>query len=229
VSPLDQIEVLRERVEAFRRLAAEHAVPVVVGDPMPLPRNPAIPAGLYDVFDVVGTVDTGDLRFAPPPEVRTVRAWRDRVVDSECPLGDPPAIGEGYVVLGEAEGENIAIGGLSLDLTDGSVYYIDGDSYRFYCIDGADLDEIEVEEFAPDLPTFFTRYVFGPGYPHLASTVCNLRPYRTRKHRYVAPWMRLLVAAGLSDPPSRERPRPFPGADPDHRPRTRLKPRHATS
>jgi hypothetical protein len=226
---LDVTEVLRERVGTFRRLAAEHAVPVVVGDPMPLPRNPALPAGLYDVFDLVGHIDTGDLRFGPPAEVRTVEAWRDRDVDEECPLGDPPSIGEGYVVLGDAPDDNIAIGDLSLDVTDGSVYYIDGDSYRFYCIDGAGLDEIEVDEFAPDLPTFFTRYVFGPGYPQLAATVCNRRPFQTRKHRYVAPWMRLLVAAGLIDPPSRDRPRPLPFAAAGDLRRTRLMPRRNAS
>ncbi|MDG6109838.1 hypothetical protein Daura_17615 [Dactylosporangium aurantiacum] len=218
---MSAVELLRERAGTFRRLAAEYAIPVVIGDPVPLPRNPALPVGLYDVFDVVGTVDTGDLRFAPPEEVRTLEAWRDRVVDEECPLGDPPAVGEGYVVSGDA---TIAVGDVSLDVTDGSVYCIDGDSYRFYCIDGAGLDEIEVDEFAPDLPTFFTRYVFGPGYPHLAATVCGLRPYRTRKHRYVAPWMRLLVAAGVIDPPGRERPQRFGDAT-DEFARIRLKPR----
>ncbi|GAA3241124.1 hypothetical protein ACFO1B_08180 [Dactylosporangium siamense] len=220
---MNATEVLRERVETFRRLAAEHAIPVVIGDPLPLPRNPALPSGLYDVFDVLGHVDTGDLRFGPPAEVHTLEAWQDRDVDEECPLGDPPSIGEGYVVLGDAEDDDIGIGDLSLDVADGSVYFIDGDSYRFYRIDGADLDEIEVDEFAPDLPTFFTRYVFGPDYPRLASSVCNLRVYQTHKHRYVAPWMRLLVAAGLIDPPSRERPRPFTAAG--GLLRTRLKPR----
>ncbi|MEU0559548.1 hypothetical protein [Dactylosporangium sp. NPDC006015] len=202
---MDVIEVLRERVGTFRRLAVEHGIPVVIGAPEPLPRNPGLPGGLYDVFDLVGSVDTGDLRFAPPAEVRTVEAWWDRVVDEECPLGGPPAIGEGYVVTGDTEDDVIVIGDLSLDVADGSVYYIDGDSYRFYCIDGAGLEEIEVDEFAPDLPTFFTRYVFGPGYPRLAATVCNLRAYQTRKHRYVAPWMtNSREAHPLIPPPGRE-------------------------
>ncbi|MEV0567121.1 hypothetical protein [Dactylosporangium sp. NPDC050588] len=134
-------------------------------------------------------------------------------------------------MTGDTEDDVIAIGDLSLDVADGSVYYIDGDSYRFYCIDGAGLDEIEVDEFAPDLPTFFTRYVFGPDYPRLAATVCNLRAYQTRKHRYVAPWMRLLAAASLIEPPSRERPRPAPSGagDPGDLFRTRLKPRRGAA
>ncbi|GAA1564636.1 hypothetical protein GCM10009827_102800 [Dactylosporangium maewongense] len=94
-SAVDVNEVLRERVETCRRLAVEQGVPVVVGDPVPLPRNAGLPVGLYDVFDLVGSVDTGDLRFAPPSEVRTDEAWRDRVVDEECPLGDPPATRSG--------------------------------------------------------------------------------------------------------------------------------------
>ncbi|MGI5176330.1 hypothetical protein ACQEVZ_08385 [Dactylosporangium sp. CA-152071] len=127
---MDVIEVLRERVGTFRRLAVEHGIPVVIGAPVPLPRNPGLPGGLYDVFDMVGSVDTGDLRFAPPAEVRTVEAWRDRVVDEECPLG---------------------------------------------------------------------------GYPRLAATVCNLRAYQTRKHRYVAPWMtNSREAHPLIPPPGRE-------------------------
>lgn len=67
------IEVLRERVGTFRRLAVEHGLPVVIGEPEPLPRNPELPVGLYDVFDLVGSVDTGDLRFAPPAEVAPSR------------------------------------------------------------------------------------------------------------------------------------------------------------
>ncbi|MFI5911813.1 hypothetical protein [Dactylosporangium sp. NPDC051541] len=222
---------LEERIETFRLFAAEQAIPVVIGEPMPLPRNPALPSGLYEVFDLVGHVDTGDLRFQPPSEVYTLEAWRDREVDEECPLGGPPAIGEGYVVIGDTEADNIAIGDLRLDVTDGSVYYIDGDSYRFYQIDGWEIDDIEVDEFAPDVPSFFEHYVFGPGYPRLAAIVCNSRPYSTHKHRYTSPWMRLLVAAGLLDPPSRDRrPRPpeLHTGDPGGTLRVARKPRQNT-
>ncbi|GAA3289080.1 hypothetical protein Dvina_36815 [Dactylosporangium vinaceum] len=225
------MDELRERVETFRRLAAEHVIPVVIGDPDPLPRNPELPPGLYDVFDIVGHVDTGDLRFAPPAEARSPAAWRDREIDEDSPLGDMPSIGEGYVLTGDRPEDNIAIGDLTVDVTDGSVYYIDGDSYRFYCIDGYGLDEIEVDEFAPDVPSFFTHYVFGPGYPRLAAIVCNVRPYQTHKRRYIAPWMRLLAAAGLIDPPSRERSSPrldLPDPDPAATLRAALKPRRNT-
>ncbi|GAA3452607.1 hypothetical protein [Dactylosporangium matsuzakiense] len=128
------MDELRERVETFRRLAAEHAIPVVIGDPDPLPRNPELPPGLYDVFDIVGHIDTGDLRFAPSAEARSPEAWRDREIDED-------------------------------------------------------------------------------------------------KRRYVAPWMRLLAAAGLIDPPSRERPNPrldLPDPDPAATFRAALKPRRNT-
>lgn len=216
------IELLRERVELLRRVAAEQAIPVVIGEPVPVPRDPALPAALHDVFDIVGTVDTGDLRFAPP-----VAGPVDEQDAQECPLGLPPAIGEGYVVTGETADDVIAIGNISLDPFDGSVYYIDADSYWFYRIDGYAIEEIEVNEFAPDIVAFFTEYVFGPGYPVLADVVCNCRPYQTRKHRYAAPWMRLLVEAGLLDPPSRERPRQWPPPTPELF-RVALKPRRNT-
>jgi hypothetical protein len=197
------LEVLRERLEMFRRLEAEHRFGVVIGDPVPLPRNPDLPAGLYDAFSLVGRVETGNFRFEPPPEVHTFDAWRDRRLGENCPPGSPPAIGHEIARFGD--GDVVTGGEISLDVTDGSVYFIDGDSYAYYLTDGLGEEEIDVEELAPDLPTFFARYVFGPEYPDLVDLVCVYPAHRTRKRRYVDPWMRLLVAAGLVVPPADRR------------------------
>ncbi|MEN3614798.1 hypothetical protein AAH979_35345 [Plantactinospora sp. ZYX-F-223] len=194
------LEVLQERIATFRRLEAEHRFGVVIDARVPLPRIPELPAGLYDVFDLVGRVETGVFRFEPPPVVRTVETWSARP-PTDAGIWVEHALPIGREVVWMDDDNPVTGGQVDIDVVDGSVFHLDGDDFADYCHRGGE-GRLDCTKLAPDLPTFFARYVFGPEYPDLVGLICRFPAYRTRRRRYADPWMRLLVAAGLVAPPA---------------------------
>lgn len=186
-------------------MEAEHGFGVFIEEQTEtLEPVPDLPGGVVEVFGIFRRLGGNCFRFVQPPEIGSVSAFADRDLDSVPDLlGHPLVIG---CAVGAMHPEMVADADIGppiyLDIQDGSVYHLDTDEYVYY-VKGAWEGEIEVEEMAPDIVTFFNDYVLGAGYRSLAQAVPGLGPadHRVRKGRhkgqYTDLWRRLLVAAGL--------------------------------
>lgn len=136
--------------------------------------------------------------FEQPEEIASRSAWLDRQTIPHCPLGNPLVIGDDrHDVPADLRKEGLGGAPIRMDLEDGSVYYCDPDDYVFL-YEHPD-EEIEVEELAPDIVTFFNTSVLGEGYPELVKAVIGEYAVtrRDRKGRHRDSWTRLLTESGL--------------------------------
>jgi hypothetical protein len=199
-APLGEVSAKRE---LLKRLEAEHSFGVIIEEPVPLEPIPELPFGVIEVFSLFRRVGGTYFHFFQPDEISSADAWSNRAVDPESPLASSLLIGiERYSIPDVARDDIDGADVVYVDIEDGSVFYLDPDDY-------ADIyknpDEgIEVEEFAPDIVTFFNEYVFGAKYPVLVDTILGpgVRERRERKGKYrgqyADSWLRLLVAADLA-------------------------------
>lgn len=182
------------KLESLRSVEAEHGFGTLVTEPKNRLRPiDGLPAGATAVYNLFGMLEGGEFRFEAPPEIAGPEAWADRGLDEHCPLGDPLFLG--FEIHGAPDG--ITGAPIRMDLTDGSVYFIDPDDYIFlYKHPG---EEIMIEDIAPDVATFFDDFVLGPNYPDLVTEVLGsgVRDATDRKGRPADSWRRLLEAAGL--------------------------------
>jgi hypothetical protein len=186
-----------EKVELVRRVEAEHGFGAVIGEPRELESISGVPEGVTEVFSLFQELRGDAFVFRRPAEIESPDAWAARDVNPHCPLGSPLVIGS---ELGGPD--KIEASPVNLDLDDGSVYFCDPDEYIF-AYKNVEVEEIDVEEFAPDIVTFFDEFVLGERYPRLVEVVLGTAPVtrRDRKGRHRDAWMRLLVRSGLVSEP----------------------------
>ncbi|KUL28541.1 hypothetical protein [Actinoplanes awajinensis] len=184
------VDELREKVGLFRRLAAEHDLDVRIEDPVELPEIPGCPPGLRAAFSDFSLAEGTFFRFRVPPAILDARAWAERPILDYLPV-DPVTIGHELWRARAMGGDRILEGeGISVDPEQGDVYYADTDTWLRFS-EGYDGD-FEAEDLAPDVPTFFTEYVFGPRYPELVTLVLGAGAPEHRDS-----WLRLLRTAGV--------------------------------
>ncbi|MFC5751674.1 hypothetical protein [Actinomadura rugatobispora] len=181
------------KLELVRRVEAEHRFGVVIGEPRELEPIPGIPEGVIEVFSLFDRLRGDGFVFRRPAEIESPEAWEARDVNPHCPLGSPLVIGS---ELGGPD--KVEAAPVNLDLDDGSVYYCDPDEYVF-AYKNVEVEEVEIEEFAPGIVTFFDEFVLGERYPRLVEVVLGSAPVtrRDRKGRPRDAWMRLLLQSGL--------------------------------
>ncbi|MEV4754460.1 hypothetical protein AB0J86_04975 [Micromonospora sp. NPDC049559] len=195
---------IRNKLDLLRRVEAEHGFGVLIEEAPPLEAIPGLPAGVTDVFSIVGRLRGSYFWFLPPEQIGSRAAWEGRPpAPPEAPLGEALAIG--YAVRG-IPADLLAEKGpagrqISLDVEEGYVYYIDGDDLADYYHSGED---VVVQELADNVATFFNEWVLGADYPELVETVLGAEAldHRIRKGEdageYSDTWRRLLVTAGLA-------------------------------
>ncbi|XVQ09942.1 hypothetical protein ACQP1W_46755 [Spirillospora sp. CA-255316] len=181
------------KLELVRRVEAEHGFGAVIGEPRELEPIPGIPEGVIEIFSLFDELRGDAFVFRRPAEIQSPAAWEARHVNPHCPLGSPLVIGS---ELGGPD--KIEASPVNLDLDDGSVYYCEPGEYVF-AYKHVEVEQIDVEEFAPGIVTFFDEYVLGERYPRLVEVVLGTAPItrRDRKGRHRDSWMRLLVQSGL--------------------------------
>jgi hypothetical protein len=89
-----------------------------------------------------------------------------------------------------------------MDSVDGDVYYLSDDDWMAMH-ESPDDGDYTIHEIAPDVPTFFSEYVFGPRYPELVRLVLGemAAEHRIRRGRHKGQptdsWLRLLQTADI--------------------------------
>lgn len=159
----------------------------------PVADVPGLPAGVGEVYRIIGRLEGSYFRFPTPPSVVSESAWESRPVDDEDPMGNPVEIG--FEILGappEIDGAPIR-----MDASDGGVYWLDPDDYMFLW-ENPDED-VAIEDFAPSLAEFFDAFVLGPRYPELVRTV--LGDDALKRAAASDAWTKLLTEAGLLGSP----------------------------
>lgn len=197
------LDELRPKVDAFRRLATERGLDVRIEEPVPLPVIDDCPPGVRAAFSLFSLVEGSFFRFAVPPEILDEQAWLAIPVYEHRPINEVIAIGaelwqSQYQTRfqDKFEGEPIV-----MDIVRGDVYFADADAWMQ--VDEAPDEDFEPHEFAPDVPTFFNDFVFGPRYPELVTTVLGAGSLTHRvgkgpdKGELSDTWLRLLQAAGV--------------------------------
>ncbi|GAA0587444.1 hypothetical protein [Actinomadura livida] len=190
---------IEAKLELLRRTETEHGFGVTIEGPLEPADVPELPAGVTEVFRLFSHLAGDYFRFRQPEEIQDPDAWAKRRWIENCPLGDPLVIGWELHGIPADLLEDINGGGpIRLDLNDGSVYYVDPDDYVFM-YKHVDIEEIDSEDFADDVVTFFNHYVLGERYPRLVEGVLGAGAVTAtdRKGRHRDRWMRLLSAAGL--------------------------------
>ncbi|TDE36812.1 hypothetical protein [Actinomadura sp. 6K520] len=190
---------IEAKLELLRRTEAEHGFGATIERPRELSDVPELPAGVTDVFRLFSHLAGDYFRFRQPEEIQNPEAWAKRRWIENCPLGDPLVIGWEIKGIPAASLEDIDGGApIRLDLNDGSVYYVDPDDYVFM-YKHVDVEEIDSEDFADDVVTFFNHYVLGERYPRLVEGVLGAHAVTAtdRKGRHRDRWTRLLSASGL--------------------------------
>ncbi|GAA2542590.1 hypothetical protein GCM10010435_07970 [Winogradskya consettensis] len=205
---MTSIATLREKIDLLRAVEAQQRFGTVIGPGAELAPIPALPAGTTEVFSLFGRLEGNYLLFKPPSSIRTPTAWREHTSDNFA-LGEALVIGAEIFSTPEfRSGENesgedgMGYGGapIRMSLADGHVYYIDPENYIFL-YKNPDADNVEIEVLAPDLMTFFDRYVLGDQYPRLVEVVIGSQAAEQRHRKtgdHVDSWRRLLIAAGLA-------------------------------
>ncbi|MFK3981669.1 hypothetical protein ACI2K4_14975 [Micromonospora sp. NPDC050397] len=194
-----QLGEIRSKLELLRRLAAENGSGVVIEDPATLEPVPELPAGVTEVFGMFRRIEGSYFRFVQPAEVSGPAAWAAREINPEDPMGNPLVIGyEIHSVPSFAADDIVGGDPIRMDAEDGGVYYLEPDDYVML-YENPDED-VEIEDFAGDIVTFFNEFVLGDKYPFLVETVLGsgARNDRDRNGEYTDTWMRLLVRAGLA-------------------------------
>ncbi|MEW2353646.1 hypothetical protein [Spirillospora sp. NPDC029432] len=196
------LAAIETKLELVRRVEAEHGFGITFEEPRELEDLPGLPGGVVEVFRLFYRLGGDYFCFKQPAIIRSARAWAAWPVNPECPLGDPLEIGyERYGMPADLR-ESIDGGApIRLDVTDGSVYYVDPDDYiHFY--KHVEVEEIHSEDLAGDIVSFFDHHVLGEGYPELVEAVLGPGAVteRDRKGRHRDGWMRLLSEAGLLGP-----------------------------
>ncbi|GAB3979776.1 hypothetical protein V1634_16075 [Plantactinospora veratri] len=193
------------KVDLLRRVEAAHGFGVVIEEPAnALEPIPEAPDGLVEVFSLFHRLEGSYFRFVQPPEIDSAAAWAGReLCATDDLMGYPLTIGyEIRDIPVDLVAERNLGPPIRLDVETGSVYFIDTDEYIYY-VKGMP-GEIEVEEFAPDVVTFFDECVLGAGYPEFVREMCGpaALDHRVRRGRfkgqYTDTWRRLLTAAGLA-------------------------------
>ncbi|MFC4019695.1 hypothetical protein ACFOW4_17360 [Micromonospora sp. GCM10011542] len=194
---------IAEKLTVLRRLADEDGSGVVIGPPEPLEPLPDLP-GVAEVYSLFDRLEGNNFRFLPPPQTRTPAAWAAHLVNPDDPMGSPLVVGKEIRSVPAGLRDAIAGGDpIYLDLEDLDVYWMEPDDYVWQYKHPD--DDVPFTVIAPDLATFFDRYVLGPGYPELVAIVLGdvARDERLRRGRhagrYADSWRRLLITAGLSD------------------------------
>ncbi|MEE6259670.1 hypothetical protein [Plantactinospora sonchi] len=196
---------IRRKLALLKQVEAEHGFGVVIEEQTaPLEPIPELPAGVIEVYRVVRRLEGSYFRFRQPPEIASPAAFRDRELVPYDLLGHPLSIGwEIRDIPADLVAERDVGQPIYLDVDEGYVYHVNTDEYVLH-VKGAYDGDIEVDEFAPDIVSFFDTCVLGPDYPDVVETVCGPfhRDHRVRKGRfkgqYTDTWLRLLVAAGLA-------------------------------
>ncbi|KAB2343716.1 hypothetical protein [Actinomadura rudentiformis] len=190
---------IRTKLEVVRRTEAEHGFGVILEEPRELEDIPELPDGVTEVFRLFYRLGGDYFCFRQPDAIQSPRTWAARRVEPGCPLGWPLEIGyERYGMPADVL-EHIDGGApIRLDLNDGTVYYVDPDDYIFF-YKHVEVEEIDSEDFAGDIVTFFNHHVLGEGYPQLVEAVLGSRAVteHDRRGRHRDRWMRLLAESGL--------------------------------
>ena len=150
---------VRTKVSLFKQLADEHELNVGIEDPAPLPVSPDCPPGVGKMFSLVeGTF----FRFRVPEEILSADAWQAIPVSDQ--RGHRRQLWRSQTKFRDLfEGEPIVMGTVR-----GDVHFADADAWMH--VDESPDEEFAPHEFAPDVPTFFNEFVFGPQYPELVTT-----------------------------------------------------------
>ncbi|HEX5598535.1 MAG TPA: hypothetical protein VFX61_21330 [Micromonosporaceae bacterium] len=196
---VSSIGEIRAKIDLLRRLDAEHGFGVVIEEQAtPLEHIPELPPGVTEVFGIFRRLAGSYFCFVQPTEIGSRTAWLNRTLNPGCPMGNPLTVGyeRSSVPVSATDVE----GGdpIYLDVDDGGVYYIEPDDYIFLYENPA--EDVEIEDFAADIATFFNEYVLGEKYPRLVEAVLGTeaRNHRNREGEYTDSWMRLLVSGGLA-------------------------------
>lgn len=190
---------MREKLRLLAAAEAEQGFGAIIEPAAPLAPIAGVPAAVTEVFGLFERLGGDYFRFRRPAEVAGPQAWRARIVNPYCPLGNPLPIGcERHGAPADIECGS----GIYLDLRQGDVYFCDGDDYVF-AYKHVDVETVETTELAPDLRTFFDHHVLGPGYPRLIAAVLGERAVRgvDRRGRHRDSWMRLLEHTALAPVP----------------------------
>ncbi|GAA0947535.1 hypothetical protein [Actinocorallia libanotica] len=194
---------LKAKLELALRTEAEHGFGIVFEEPRRLEDIPELPHGVIEVFRLFHRLGGDYFCFKQPDALRSRRAWTARAPNPHCPLGAPLVIGhERYGIPADLLRTIEGGAPIRLDVHDGSVYYVDPDDYVFM-YKNVEVEQIDSEDFADDIITFFDHHVLGEGYPHLVEAVLGPQAAtaRDRRGRHKDSWMRLLETSGLLTPP----------------------------
>ncbi|MFF5261185.1 hypothetical protein ACFY4C_19770 [Actinomadura viridis] len=189
---------MREKLELLRRVEEKHGFGVIIEEPRELHPVPGVPAAVTEVFSLFSRLEGTYFCFEQPEEIVSRSAWLDRWNDPRCPLVNSLVIGDDrHDVPLDLRKEGRGGVPIRFDLEDGSIFYCDPDDYVFFY--EHPFEEVEVEELAPDIVTFFNASVLGDGYPELVKEFMgeDALTRRDRKGRLRDSWTRLLTESGL--------------------------------
>ncbi|GAA1641837.1 hypothetical protein [Actinoplanes couchii] len=199
---------LQDKLETLRAVEAEHRFGAVLTPGADLTPIPELPAGTIEVFRLFGRLQGRNFLFKAPRSIRSPEAWAARLTDG-FPHGEHLQIGaeiwtqpEHLPGMTEEDEDGSGYGGaqILMSVEDGRVRYIDPDDYIELFSDHDDVDGL-IRELAPDLVTFFDRFVLGERYPELVDLVLGegtADDLHRKTGEYADPWRRLLIAADLA-------------------------------